>query len=184
MANNSIEININSEIGQLETVIIHTPGIEVENMTPENAARALYSDILNLSVALPEYTEFKGILKKFSQVFEIKDLLVDILNNEKVKTSLISRICKHEEVDDVCKILSDIPVDEIARQLIEGVEMRKDTLTKYLDNERFSLHPLPNFFFTRDASFSMNNHVMISKMASSVRDRESLITIPCFQPIL
>lgn len=175
MANNNIEININSEIGQLETVIIHTPGIEVENMTPENAARALYSDILNLSVALPEYNEFKGILKKFARVFEIKELLVDILKNEKVKMSLISRICKHEEVDDVCKTISDTPVDEIARQLIEGVEMRKDTLTKYLDNERFSLHPLPNFFFTRDASFSMNNHVMISKMASRVRDRESLI---------
>ena len=41
---------INSEIGKLEGVIIHTPGPEVENMTPENAERALYSDILNLSI--------------------------------------------------------------------------------------------------------------------------------------
>ena len=32
---------INSEFGKLEGVIIHTPGSEVENMTPENAERAL-----------------------------------------------------------------------------------------------------------------------------------------------
>ena len=44
-------VNVTSEIGELEGVILHSPGSEVENMTPENAERALYSDILNLSVA-------------------------------------------------------------------------------------------------------------------------------------
>jgi arginine deiminase len=63
----------------------------------------------------------------------------------------------------------------LARQLIEGVEMQKNNLTSFLDNERFSLSPLPNFFFTRDASFSVGNNVMISKMANTVRDREALI---------
>ena len=51
-------VNVNSEIGELEAVIIHSLGSEVENMTPENAERALYSDILNLSVAQSEYSQF------------------------------------------------------------------------------------------------------------------------------
>ena len=42
-----VEVNVQSEIGKLNGVIIHTPGEEVENMTPENAERALYSDIIN-----------------------------------------------------------------------------------------------------------------------------------------
>lgn len=50
-AKQNISVNVNSEIGELEAVIIHSMGSEVENMTPENAERALYSDILNLSVA-------------------------------------------------------------------------------------------------------------------------------------
>ena len=50
-----IEVNVQSEIGKLNGVIIHTPGEEVENMTPENAERALYSDIINLSIAREEY---------------------------------------------------------------------------------------------------------------------------------
>ena len=48
---NIVEVNVQSEIGKLNGVILHTPGEEVENMTPENAGRALYSDIMNLSIA-------------------------------------------------------------------------------------------------------------------------------------
>ncbi|MBZ0242797.1 MAG: arginine deiminase, partial [Bacteroidales bacterium] len=175
MSTDKINIDIQSEIGELEAVIIHTPGPEVENMTPENAARALYSDILNLSVALPEYNEFKAILEKVARVFDVKDLLNDILNIDQVKDSLVSRICRHEPSVDACSLLENLSNEELARQLLEGVEMQKNTLTKYLDDERFSLHPLPNFFFTRDASFALNNEVMISEMASKVREREAII---------
>lgn len=170
-----VKTSINSEIGELECVITHTPGAEVENMTPENAERALYSDILNLSVALPEYKEFNEVLKRFARVFEVRELLADILDNNKVKSGLLAKICSSEGIVDVCSALTALPPTELARQLIEGVEMEKNTLTKYLDNERFSLHPLPNFFFTRDSAFALNDKVLISKMASKVRERESLI---------
>ncbi len=146
MSEDKINVNVQSEIGELEAVIIHTPGPEVENMTPENAARALYSDILNLSVALPEYNEFKAILEKVAKVFDVKDLLNDILGIDKVRNSLASQICSQETADDACALIENLSNEELARQLIEGVEMRKNTLTKYLDDERFSLHPLPNFF--------------------------------------
>ncbi len=43
-----LKINIQSEIGALDAVLLHSPGAEVENMTPRNVQRALYSDILNL----------------------------------------------------------------------------------------------------------------------------------------
>ena len=46
----AISLNVQSEIGKLEGVILHRPGAEVENMTPQTAQRALYSDILNLSI--------------------------------------------------------------------------------------------------------------------------------------
>jgi len=174
-----ISVQVNSEIGKLKGVIVHTPGAEVENMTPENAKRALYSDILNLSIALPEYRDFLGVLKKYTHVFEVKDLLETVVQDEQVKTILIKKVCEHEqhkhELGQLCGKISDLPPAELARQLMEGIEMQKDNLTRFLDNERFCLSPLPNFFFTRDASFSMGNNVMISKMANAVRDREAYI---------
>ncbi|MFC2151332.1 arginine deiminase family protein [Bacteroidota bacterium] len=170
-----ININVRSEIGELEAVILHTPGSEVENMTPKNAERALYSDILNLSVAQKEYSQLSGVLGKLTKTFQVKDLLADILTNEKVKENLLNKICQLEQRCDVIEHLKALDSKELSRQLIEGVIEEKDTLTKYLNKERYSLRPLHNFFYTRDAAMSVLDDVLIGRMASNVRERESLI---------
>ncbi len=53
--------------------------------------------------------------------------------------------------------------------------LNKDTLTGFLSDERNALRPLHNFFFTRDASMTVYDHVLIGKMASQVRERESMV---------
>jgi len=183
-----LDINVNSEIGKLNGVIVHVPGPEVENMTPENAERALYSDILNLSIALPEYNNFIGVLKKYTNVFEVKELLQDIMASENVKHELISKICISEGNDyhGICDYIESMESQKLAAQLIEGIEMKKDNLTRFLDGERYCVNPLPNFFFTRDASFTVGNEPIISKMAENVRDRETLIMDAIFKhhPVL
>lgn len=78
MSNNLISVDVRSEIGKLEAVLLHTPGAEVENMTPENAQRALYSDILNLSIAQKEYEQLSGVLDKVTKIYQVKDLLTDL----------------------------------------------------------------------------------------------------------
>jgi arginine deiminase len=175
LAMQKFELNITSEIGKLEGVIIHTPGLEIENMTPQNAERALYSDILNLAIAADEYAQLKGVLNKVTKVFEVKDLLIDILENEKVKCELLKKICDNENCQDIQDYLLEQKPEDLATMLIEGVEMRKDTLTKYLNPERFALPPLHNFFFMRDPSVTIHNSVLISKMANKVREREALL---------
>jgi len=166
---------INSEFGKLEGVIIHQPGSEVENMTPENAERALYSDILNLSIASKEFAQLEGVLKSVTSVFYVKNLLTDILHDENVKLNLLKEICSNE--GNVCNYLklAENPAENLANLLIEGVVLEKSNLTNYLSNERFLLRPLHNLFFTRDSAMGMNNHMLIGKMANPVRERETLI---------
>ncbi len=170
-----INISVRSEIGELEGVILHTPGSEVENMTPKNAERALYSDILNLKVAQKEYAQLSGVLNKLTKTYQVKDLLTDILANEKVKENLLGKICQHEQKCSLNDYLMALDAKELSRQLIEGVIEEKDTLTKYLNKERYSLRPLHNFFYTRDAAMAVLDDVLIGRMASNVRERESLI---------
>jgi arginine deiminase len=170
-----IPTQIYSEIGELEAVVIHTPGAEVENMTPENAERALYSDILNLNVAIKEYNQFKGVLQHFTRTLEVRDLLREILKNEKVKESLVQKICRNEEAICISPVLVDMDEEQLSQSLIEGVPLQKDTLTNFLSKERFSLKPLHNFFFTRDGAISIYDHVFIASMASPVRMRETMI---------
>ena len=96
MNNQKTVLNVQSEIGKLEAVLLHYPGAEVENMTPKNAQRALYSDILNLSIAQKEYQQLYGVLKKQSQVFEVRNLLTKLLEDNTQKEQLLRKICTTE----------------------------------------------------------------------------------------
>lgn len=170
-----MKINVSSEIGELQGVIIHTPGHEVENMTPLNAERALYSDILNLAVAKKEYKQFKSVLNRFTKVYEISDLLKKILKIDEARDYILDKICSNENADCLHDYLLTLSPKELSRQLIEGVPIVKDTLTKFLSKERYALPPLHNFFFTRDASISVGEKIFIAKMSSPVREREAII---------
>jgi len=178
-----INVNVNSEIGKLEGVIIHKPGFEIETMTPVNAPKALYSDILNLPIALSEYAGFSGVLKKYTNVFEVTELLEQVLDDSEVKGSLINNVCHYEKHDakSTCSLINKIDNAILAKQLIEGIEMKKDNLSRFLSKDRFCFDPLPNLFFTRDASFTVGNEVIISKMAKDVRYRETLIMDTIFK---
>ena len=175
MMSSKIKVNVSSEVGKLEAVIVHTMGKEVENMTPENAERALYSDILNLPAAKKEFSQLKGVLQKVSKVFEVKDLLGDVLNNPKVKQNIIQSVCNSVSGCDIADYLSSLSETELTRELIEGVVMERNNLSRFLSKQRFVIRPLHNFFFTRDASVSVYDNVLVSRMANRVRDRESLI---------
>ena len=172
MDSDRINVCVNSEIGKLEHVLIHTPGIEVENMTPETAHNYLFSDILNLQVLQKEYSYFKKVLQKVTEVHEIGDLLTDVLRNDTIKNNLIDRICRAENVAYLTDYLKDLDPETLSKQLIEGVHL-KDISS--IDNNYFSLLPLPNLFFMRDASFTMFDNLMISNMATKVRAREAMI---------
>lgn len=168
-----IKIGADSEIGKLQGVIIHSPGPEVENMTPKNAERALYSDILNLSVASEEYSQLSGVLKKVSQTFEVKDLLKETLKSEEAKSNLITSVCHGDKkLEDRLLSMSN---HNLALGLIEGIEIIRDNLTSYLSKEKYDLRPLHNFFFTRDSAMVINNFAFIARMASKVRQRETEI---------
>lgn len=170
-----LAVNVQSEIGTLEAVILHIPGPEVESMTPGNAHKALYSDILNLKIAQQEYAQLSGVLNKFCKTFQVSDLLTKVLDNPAAKQNLIHKICEHENANSLSGILLELDNQTISKVLVEGLPLVKDNLTNFLSTERFSLKPLYNFYFTRDASMSVGNRVLIGKMANAVRDRESII---------
>jgi arginine deiminase len=171
----NMKVDIRSEIGELEAVILHTPGAEVENMTPKNAERALYSDILNLSVARKEYAQLADLLNMVTCTYQVQDLLESVLALPAAKAPLVLRICESEGSPDLCDELLALPAGTLARQLIEGVVLKRDNLTRFLSKERFALPPLHNFFFTRDAAMAIMHEILIGRMAKPVRSRESII---------
>jgi arginine deiminase len=140
-----ITLNIQSEVEKLEAVLIHYPGPEVENMTPKYAERALYSDILNLSIAQREYAQLQGVLQKTSTVVEVAQLLEKVLENHEMKLSLLQKVCAAEQAEDYLDFLLEMTPQQTAKVLIEGLPLQIKSLTDFLKDEYYALKPLYNF---------------------------------------
>lgn len=57
------KINVYSEIGNLKKVLVHTPGQEIDYLTPQRLDELLFSAILDPVRAREEHQEFIKILQ-------------------------------------------------------------------------------------------------------------------------
>ena len=176
------EVNVASEYGRLRAVLLHRPGIEIERMTPLNAAHALYNDILDKKIVDTEYSNFCGVLERWTNVYYVEDILEELLNDEEIKKYMVEESVSHfgmrpikqagkSDVQLIDRLMSMDNV-ELAKALIEGLENPK---WDGLSENRYLLEPLYNLFFTRDASSTVYNRVLINSMSFDVRERETLI---------
>ena len=131
--------------------------------------------LLNLSIAQSEYEQLYGVLSKVADVYEVRSLLINVLEQAKPREDLIRRICTTEDVMPYYEELMQMKSADLARVLIEGLPARINTLTAYLKNEYYALYPLYNFYFTRDAAVTIGNQALVCRMANKVRMRESFI---------
>ena len=166
-------VNVASETGTLRAVLLHRPGVEIERMTPLNAAHALYSDILNKPIVDNEYSNFCGVLEKWAKVYYVEDILEELLKNNEIRRHLVYESCDMDNCDDgLAEQLMSLDAKRLADILIAGYE---DPEWDGKDDDRYLLKPLYNLFFTRDASSTVYNRVLINSMSFEVRERETLI---------
>ena len=177
----TIEISLDSEIGALQTVVVHTPGKEMENMTPATAAEVLYDDILNLPLALDEHRQLTSVLRQVADVVELHDLLTDVLKRERVRRGLIEELTRLFKCPEIYIQLAEMAPEKLARQLVQGTPKQPDSLEKYLHPSRYAIPPLPNMFFTRDATMCVNDRVVIGSMAYRARAAEALLLKAVFK---
>src|SRR5688572_4684052 len=82
-------VHVTSEIGQLRSVIVHSPGNELDAVTPGNRVEYLYDDIIDSEQARREHQRFVAILERFAKVHQVRDLLAETLTNDKARQLLI-----------------------------------------------------------------------------------------------
>ena len=165
-------VNVASETGRLRAVLLHRPGVEIERMTPLNAAHALYSDILNKPIVDNEYSNFCGVLERWTDVYYVEDILEHLLTDSELRSHLVQRSCSMDHCDSLVSQLMGMDAHTLASVLIEGYE---NPQWDSLSDDRYLLKPLYNLFFTRDASSTVYNRVLINSMSFDVRERETLI---------
>jgi len=100
-------VHVSSEIGRLQSVLVHSPGPELLAVTPSNRADYLYDDIIEAESAQREHRRFVAILERFTKVSQVRTLLADVLDTPDSRELLI------RETMDI------VPFEPLARDIGE-----------------------------------------------------------------
>lgn len=179
---------VESEIGRLETVIVHKPGREIERLTPQNHDRLLFDDLLSPSAAKRDHEYFVEVMENESvEVLHFQDLLVDTLELSDARSHVLENTINRLYLGPLLSpVLEEwahaLPAPELAAVCVEGLTLAdwKDVssasslVSQTLDDDDFLIGPLPNHLFTRDASAWLYGGVAINSMKRDSRRRESL----------
>jgi arginine deiminase len=170
------KVRVGSEIGALRSVLCHTPGPELLAVTPTTREDFLYDDIIDLDLARREHQRFKALLSRFAHVYEVSELLEEVLENTDVRSFLVERVTDVARSEPLARELLELPPDQLAAMFIvgRGVE-RAGALQQLLNIESYDLPPLPNLYFTRDAGMIVNSGIIIGSMRYTVRWTEEIL---------
>jgi arginine deiminase len=170
-----MSVEVTSEIGQLQTVLVHTPGAELEAVTPGNREDYLYDDIIDLEIAQREHRQFVSVLRRFATVYQVRELLAEILSQPEAREFLITKTMDVLSSDALSQRLGILPPAQIVDMLIEGTREETGPIARALNEEGFAFPPLPNLFFPRDIGMVIGRRAVVGAMRYDVRWTEELL---------
>ncbi len=187
------KINVTSEIKPLKKVLLHRPGNELLNLTPDTLQELLFDDIPYLPVAQKEHDEFARMLKENGvEVVYLEDLMADVVSlSDEIREEFINqfiyeagiRTPKYRELvfqylysfkdakELVLKTMEGIQIYEINRSKRKDEKSLVDLVTEETD---FLAAPMPNLYFTRDNFASIGRGISLNHMYSVTRNRETI----------
>lgn len=184
-------ICVRSEINPLKKVLLHRPGKELLNLTPDTLAELLFDDIPFLRVAQEEHDAFAQILRdNGTEVVYLEDLMTDVLSlNPKLvepflRQWLFEGNIKTRRWQDKCLeyLTTHFKGKALVEKTMEGITLKEmgDAARAYSLQDLVAppddlvVHPMPNLYFTRDPFASVGTGVFLHKMYSVTRCRETI----------
>ncbi|MBQ1471252.1 arginine deiminase [Eubacterium sp. AB3007] len=178
-----------SEIGKLNTVIMHRIGHEVEGLVPENFERLLFDDIPYLKVAQEEHDRFVEILGENGvDVIYFADQMAEALTDNAVRKQFVADYLSESNIysegvkEAITEHLMSLDAKTMVDTLIGGLkkedvkEIPAKTLADIITSTYpFYLDPLPNMYFTRDPLAFIGDKLSIHHMSTETRRREALM---------
>lgn len=168
-------VHVTSEIGRLRSVIVHPPGAELLGITPATREDYLYDDLPDADEARKEHRRFTAVLERFCKVYEVRDLLADVLETRETRELFVRETMDIVPSEPLAREIEALPPAELVTMLIEGRLETPGPLARTLNELGYELPPLPNLFFTRDSAMSVGRHVLVGSMRYGIRWPEELI---------
>ena len=164
-------LHVSSETAPLRQVVVHTPGEEMQLVSPENKLDLLFDDLLFTERAQEEHDVmcrlFEAMVGQPDAVLQISTLLRETFDAEDAR---------HEFIELLAKRLPERNFEAYGQELkkLSPDELHRFALTGQ-SSLRLTTNPLPNLMFTRDLAAVVGGHVILSHAATLARARESII---------
>lgn len=180
------KINVNNEIKPLKKVLLHRPGEELLNLTPNALDELLFDDIPDLEKAIEEHDNFAKIFRNEGiEVVYLEDLMAETLDqNENLREEFLAKYLKEANISDELafkeskKLLESIKdTKEFVLKTMSGITLKELGIKndKVIYNQKYTaINPMPNLYFTRDPFSSIAEGVSINSMYSVTRSRETI----------
>ena len=180
--------HVDSEVGQLQQVIVHRPGLELTRLTPENVEDLLFDDVMWAERAREEHDAFVAQLRaRGVTVHHFAKLLTEALD-EPGRPRRSSRSGSPRRPGSGRRwtsrwtswssrrrrpTLAELLIGGVLKHDLASLLDTPSLLMKYLADDDFLLRPLPNHLFQRDNSAWVYDGLSINPMAKPARKRET-----------
>src|SRR5271165_845317 len=182
LTNNDFKLDVTSEIGNLRTLLIHSPDNGLGKVVPSKAQDWLFEDIVHLdTMRKNEYDYYIKLLMYFLDPGKIKGKLKDIDNTENNRSFFKpdnKDFHGSDKVVEIQTLLADILQEgDIRKKLVASVcaiencnyrlqlklidtppvELAKIIISGSLNRNEMIFAPIPNLIFSRDIGVAVNN---------------------------
>lgn len=181
-------INQRSEIGKLNTVLLHRPDAELEQISPDYLTEMLTDDTPHLPTAQKEHDAFAAVLRENGvNVLYLKTMFCEAVTDAEVRHLFIADYIRKSNItgDRLKELVRErfwsLSPEELFCRAARGVKRSDfaDAADKPLQLEisdpyPFLIDPVPNAYFTRDIGVCIANGLVISFMSKPSRKLETL----------
>ena len=191
MTNSSANYGVHSEVGKLRKVLVCSPGLAHERLTPTNCDDLLFDDVLWVQNARRDHFDFIDKMRdRDVEVVELHDVLTETMSKPDAKAWLLDRKIVPNEVglglvDETRAFLEGLDSRKLAEYLIGGLattDLPDDFRSGYLKLAREStgardylMPPLPNTLYTRDTTCWIYGGVTLNPLYWPARHDETLL---------
>lgn len=184
-------LGVHSEVGRLRKVLVCSPGLAHNRLTPSNSEALLFDDVMWVDNARRDHQEFVSLMReRHIEVLELHDLLAQTLELAHARMWLLDRKITPNEVGiglvtDVRAYLDSLEADDLARFVLGGLsvaDLPPDFEAPSLQLVReesgmrdYLMPPLPNSLYTRDTTSWIYQGVTLNPLSWPARKAETLI---------
>ncbi|GAS87108.1 arginine deiminase [Mycolicibacterium brisbanense] len=185
------DYGVHSEVGKLRKVLVCSPGLAHERLTPTNCDDLLFDDVLWVQNARRDHFDFMDKMRERGvEVVELHNLLTETMDIPEARAWLLDRKIVPNEVglglvDDTRGFLDSLTSRRLAELLIGGMSIRDlppEMCSGYRSLAReaagiteYLMPPLPNTLYTRDTTCWIYGGLTLNPLFWPARHDETLL---------